>query len=156
MDLDSVDRQLLLLLQEDADRTIRDLADRVGVSAPTCLRRIRRMKERKLLLGTTAIVDPTRAGFSVQAIFEVKLHETNGAALRRFEAAMRAREAVGQCLEVAGELDYLLMVVAGDMADLGRFIERALSNDANVASFRTHIVLRKVVDRRSLPLRELA
>lgn len=143
---------MLGLLQSDANRTIRDLAGQLGVSAPTCLRRIRRLKQAKLLLGTVAVVDPVRAGFSVQALFEVKLHETGGAALRRFEAGMRARESVAQCFEVAGELDYLVTVVAKDMADLARFIERALSNDANVASFRTHVVLRRVVDRRTLPI----
>lgn len=152
MQLDRIDRRLLGLLQADSDRTIRDLAVELGVSAPTCLRRIRRLKQAKLLLGSVAQVDPVRAGFSVRAIFEIKLNRTGGAALRRFEAGMRAREQVAQCFEVAGELDYLVTVIARDMEDLARFIERALSNDDNILSFRTHIVLRRVVDRRTLPI----
>ena len=152
MQLDRIDRLLLGMLHANSDRTIRDLAVELGVSAPTCLRRIRRLKQAKLLLGSVAQVDPVRAGFSVQAIFEVKLHESGGSALRRFEAGMRAREQVAQCFEVAGELDYLVTVIARDMEDLARFIERALSNDENIARFRTHIVLRRVVDRRALPI----
>lgn len=152
MPLDPIDRKLLNLLQIDSDRTIRDLAAELGVSAPTALRRIRRLKKAKLLLGSTAQIDPVRAGFSVQAIFEVKLHESGGPALRRFEARMRTHSRVAQCFEVAGQLDYLVTVIARDMEDLAGFIERALASDDNIASFRTHIVLRRVVDRRTLPI----
>ena len=154
MPLDAIDRRLLNLLQVDSDRTIRALAMELGVSAPTCLRRIRRLKKAKLLLGSCAQIDPVRAGFSVQAIFEIKLHQSGGPALRRFESRMRTQGPVAQCFEVAGQLDYLVTVIARDMEDLAGFIERALASDENIASFRTHIVLRRVIDRRTLPIRD--
>lgn len=147
MDLpDRTDRHLLALLQQDNRQPLRTLAEQIGISAPTCLRRLRRLERTGTIRGHGARVDAAHLGFAVTAHVEVTLAQASGSEMRAFERRMMRCAEVLQCWELAGDIDYLLLVVVRDMPALSEFTRRHLADDVRVSSFRTLIVLRQTKD----------
>ena len=141
--LDRIDRQLLRLLQLDNRRALRDLADELGISAPTCLRRIRRLQSAGVIRGHAALLDADRVGLHVTAYVEVSLTDSSGAEMRAFERLMQRCPEVVQCAELAGEVDYLVKVVVPDMPSFGEFTRRHFADDGRVRAYRSLLVLRQ-------------
>lgn len=150
--LDRIDRRLLALLQQNNRRTLRDLADQLAVSAPTCLRRMRRLQDSGVIAGHVALLDPSRVGFGVSAYVEVSLVSASGAELSAFERRMQRCPEVLQCSEISGEVDYLLSVVARDLAAFGEFTRRHLADDRRVRTYRSLLVLRQTKNEHRLPV----
>ena len=150
--LDLTDRRLLALLQRNNRRALRALADELAISAPTCLRRMRRLESLGVIRGHSALLDPARAGFQVTAYVEVRLVDTSGADLAAFERRMQRCPEVLQCAELAGDVDYLLVVVTRDMAGFAEFARRQLADDRRVRSYRSHLVLRQAKNEHALPV----
>ncbi len=152
MVLDRLDRELLCLLQRDNRRALREYADELGISTPTCLRRLRRLEKSGVVERHTALLDPLRAGFGVMAYVEVALVNPSGVKMAAFERRMQRCPQVLGCAELAGHVDYLLTVVARDMPEFGDFTRRELANDREVRRFNSLMVLREVKARSGLPL----
>src|SRR5262245_30142681 len=108
--LDRTDRRLLALLQNNNRRPLRSLADELGISAPTCLRRMRRMESSGVIRSHTALVDPNRVGYAVMAFVEISLVHASGVEMAAFERRMLRSPEVIQCSEISGEVDYVLTV----------------------------------------------
>lgn len=149
---DRTDLALLALLQQDNRRPLRDLAAELGVSAPTCLRRIRRMEKAGIIRGHAALLDAAKLGLGVSAYIEVSLANASGAAIAGFERRIGRCPEVIQCAEIAGDSDFLLTVVARDMEAFGEFARRHLAGDNGVRSYRTLLVLRRSKHEHRLPL----
>jgi Lrp/AsnC family leucine-responsive transcriptional regulator len=139
-DLDSTDRRLLMLLQRNNRRRLRDLAAELSISAPTCLRRMRRLEASGVIRSHSAILDARRIGLTVTAFIEVALVDPSGAE-------------VVQCSELAGDLDYLLTILAADMPAFAQFTRRHLADDRRIRSYRSLLVLRQTKNESVLPLR---
>jgi Lrp/AsnC family transcriptional regulator, leucine-responsive regulatory protein len=154
MALDTTDFALLDLLQRDNRRTLRDYAFELGISAPTCLRRLRRLEKGGVILRHAAIVHPVRAGLGVSAYVEVALVNPSGARMTAFERRMQGCREVLQCSELAGHVDYLLTVVTRDMITFQDFTRRELARDDQVREFRSMLVLRHSKEQGALPLLE--
>jgi Lrp/AsnC family leucine-responsive transcriptional regulator len=152
MVLDRLDRELLCLMQRDNRRALREYADELGISTPTCLRRLRRLEKSGVVERHTALLDPLRAGFGVMAYVEVALVNPSGVKMAAFERRMQRCPQVLGCAELAGHVDYLLTVVARDMPEFGDFTRRELANDREVRRFNSLMVLREVKARSGLPL----
>lgn len=152
MGLDRLDRELLSLMQRDNRRALREYADELGISTPTCLRRLRRLEKSGVVERHTALLDPLRAGFGVMAYVEVALVNPSGVKMAAFERRMQRCPQVLGCAELAGHVDYLLTVVARDMPEFGDFTRRELANDREVRRFNSLMVLREVKARSGLPL----
>jgi Lrp/AsnC family leucine-responsive transcriptional regulator len=150
--LDSTDRRLLALLQVNNRRPLRDLADQLGISAPTCLRRMRRLQATGVILGHAALVDPNRVGLHVTAYVEVSLRDSSGIGTAAFERRMQRCPEVVQCSELAGEVDYLVTVVAPDMPSFSEFTRRHFADDRHVRAYRTLLVLRQTKNEHRLPI----
>ena len=116
--LDDVDIQLLTALQEDADRTNVELARLAGLSPAATLHRVRRLKESGVIRIITARLDPAAAGFPLQLYVMAALTRHDPRSTRVFEDQVRALPQIIDAVNVAGETDYLLTVVARDVADL--------------------------------------
>ncbi|HEY6124948.1 MAG TPA: Lrp/AsnC family transcriptional regulator [Steroidobacteraceae bacterium] len=152
MALDDLDRSLLDLLQKDNRRSLRDYALDLGISTPTCLRRLRRLEKGGVIQRHAAILDPLRAGFAVMAYVEVALVNPSGARMAAFERRMQRCREVLLCAELAGHVDYLLTVVTRDMPEFRDFTRRQLAGDAEVRKFRSLLVLRQSKEGAALPM----
>jgi Lrp/AsnC family transcriptional regulator, leucine-responsive regulatory protein len=140
------------LLQKNNRRSLRDLAGELGTSAPTCMRRMRRLESAGVIRAHTALLSPTRTGFAVMAFVEVMLVNASGAEMAAFERRMiRCREVI-QCSELAGEIDYLLTVQVREMQAFADFTRTQLGADRKVRSYRSLLVLRQLKNEHELPL----
>ena len=152
MTLDRTDLALLDLLQRDNRRSLRDYAADLGISTPTCLRRLRRLEKGRVIVRHAAVLDPLRAGFGVLAYVEVVLANPSGARMAAFERRMQRCADVLACAELAGHIDYLLTVAARDLPAFRDFTRRHLADDAEVRRFRSLLVLRQAKEGAALPL----
>ena len=150
--LDGKDRQILKALMEDGRLSNQELADRVNLSPSPCLRRIRLLEERGVIRGYGAIVDQKAIGLPVTAFVGVKLQRHDREAVEAFEAMVRAREEIVDCHMMAGEVDYLLRVVAADLEDYERFVREVLHNSPWVASIDTAFAYGRIKQGWALPL----
>lgn len=151
-ELDEIDLRLLEALQQDASLSNVALAERVHVSPPTCLRRVKRLREEGWIEAMVAILGRDKLGHGLQAIVEVSLDRQDAAHLDAFEARAVAEAGVQQCWRVSPGPDFVLVVHAPDMAGHLALSQRLFTQDANVrnvkaffatkrAKFGTQIVL---------------
>lgn len=140
--LDPIDRKILAELQADGRMTNVELARRVGISAPPCLRRVRTLEEQGYIRGYHADVDPRALGFEVQVFAMVGLNSQAEADLVAFENRCRAWPLVRECHMLNGEIDFILKCVAPDLPTFQRFLTQELTAADNVASVKTSLVIR--------------
>jgi DNA-binding Lrp family transcriptional regulator len=141
--LDEIDRRILAELQADGRMTNVELAGRVGISAPPCLRRVRTLEEAGYIRGYHADVDPRELGFEVQVFAMVGLNSQAEADLSAFEARCRAWPLVRECHMLNGEIDFILKCVAPDLSSFQSFLTEELLRAPNVASVKTSLVIRR-------------
>lgn len=149
--LDAIDRKILAELQADGRMTNVELARRVGISAPPCLRRVRTLEEAGLIRGYHADVDTRELGFEVQVFAMVGLQSQAEADLTKFEARCRAWSLVRECHMLNGEVDFILKCVAPDLSTFQSFLTEELTAAENVASVKTSLVIRCAKDEPGVP-----
>ena len=149
--LDPIDRKILAELQADGRMTNVELARRVGISAPPCLRRVRSLEEAGLIRGYHAEVDARELGFEVQVFVMVGLDSQAETELRAFEDRCRGWPLVRECHMLNGEVDFILKCVAPDLSSFQSFLTGELLTTPNVASVKTSLVIRGAKDEPSVP-----
>ena len=149
--LDPIDRQILAELQADGRMTNVELAKRVGISAPPCLRRVRTLEENGYIRGYHADVDPRELGFEVQVFAMVGLVSQAEADLTAFEERCREWPLVRECHMLNGEVDFILKCVAPDLSTFQSFLTGQLTAADNVASVKTSLVIRGAKDQPGVP-----
>ncbi|WP_371055052.1 Lrp/AsnC family transcriptional regulator [Rhodosalinus sp. K401] len=149
--LDPIDRKILAELQADGRMTNVELARRVGISAPPCLRRVRTLEEQGYIRGYHARVDARELGFEVQVFAMVGLQSQAEADLVAFEDQCRSWPLVRQCHMLNGEVDFILKCVAPDLSTFQSFLTGELTAAPNVASVRTSLVIRVSKDDPGVP-----
>jgi Lrp/AsnC family transcriptional regulator, leucine-responsive regulatory protein len=135
--IDETDRRILSQLQKDCSMTNQELAARVHVSAPTCLRRVRRLVQIGVIERQIAIVSPQALPGGLTAIVEVTLERQSAEALEDFERRLVGADAVQQCYRVSAGPDFILIVYVPDMAAYHAFAHQALTSQANVRNVRS-------------------
>jgi len=125
--MDEIDRKLLRLLQEDATLSIAQLADRVGLSATPCWKRIQKLEVKEVISGRVALVDPERVGVGMAVFVEVEAGAHTPEWLERFSAGVAAMPEVMALYRMAGDIDYLLQVAVADMAEFDAFYKRLIA-----------------------------
>jgi Lrp/AsnC family leucine-responsive transcriptional regulator len=150
--IDAIDQRILTQLQENGRLTNVELAERVGLSPSPCLRRVRLMEEAGIIRGYQATVDQVKVGLPVSVFVSVKLEKQREDALQRFEAAVRGFPEVLECYLMTGQRDYLLRVVAKDLADYERFLKATLTRIDGVASIESSFALAQVKHTAMLPI----
>jgi Lrp/AsnC family leucine-responsive transcriptional regulator len=141
--LDKVDRKLLNLLQKDNQIPTRTLADKVHISQPTCLRRIRDMRAAGIISADVAMIDPFALGYGMLAFLEVSLENQADERMQEFEARMSKEPEVMQCYFVSGDYDYFLVVHVVDMDAYYQFVRRAISGSGNVRHFQSRFPMKR-------------
>ncbi len=140
--LDPIDRKILSELQDDGRMTNVELARRVGISAPPCLRRVRSLEESGLIRGYHADVNARELGFEVQVFAMVGLDSQAENELTAFEDRCRSWPLVRECHMLNGEVDFILKCVAPDLSSFQSFLTGELLSTPNVASVKTSLVIR--------------
>jgi DNA-binding Lrp family transcriptional regulator len=143
VNLDEIDRRIVLELARDARLPNNTLAQRAGVAPSTCLVRVRALRERGVIRGYHADVDPAALGRPLQAMIAVRLQSDARGHIRRFVADVARRDEVLNVFFLAGKDDFLLHVAAGSTEDLRDFVED-LSSDADVAYTETSLIFEHV------------
>lgn len=152
MPLDKHDRALLRELQMDCQITNQALADKVGLSASVCWRRVNALEKSGIIRRYSAIVDGPSAGLGFQAVVYVSLvrHETSR--LQDFIAAVTQREEVLECLATTGDADYHLRVICEDQAAYNRLLEDFLFQLPGIAHVKTSLVLKEIKSQAYIPV----
>ncbi|HEY8263823.1 MAG TPA: Lrp/AsnC family transcriptional regulator [Methyloceanibacter sp.] len=150
--LDVTDWRILRELQADGRITNVELAQRVGISAPPCLRRVRALEEAGIIKGFTALLDAKALGFDVTAFAMVGLHSQAEADLIAFEERARSSPIVRDCYMLSGEIDFVLKCVATDLSAFQDFIIHELTAAPNVASVKTSLVIRASKHATGVPI----
>ena len=153
--LDPIDRRILAELQADGRMTNVELASRVGISAPPCLRRVRALEESGLIRGYHADVNARDLGFEVRVFAMVGLSSQAEADLSAFEARARSWSLVRECHMLNGEIDFILKCVSPDLSTFQSFLTGDLLKADNVASVKTSLVIRCAKDEPGLPFEVL-
>ena len=141
--LDKTDRKLLNLLQKDNLMPTRELAERVHISQPTCLRRLRDLREAGIISADVAMVDPFALGYGMLAFIEVSLNSQSDQQMQEFEASMAREAEVMQCYFVSGDYDYFLVVHVIDMDAYYQFVRRVISGSGKVRNFQSRFPMKR-------------
>jgi Lrp/AsnC family leucine-responsive transcriptional regulator len=153
--MDSFDRDLVAVLQQEGRIANVQLAERVHLSESACLRRVRTLESQGVIQGYSARVDPQKVGLSGIVFVSITLERQDQDELRVFEEAVRALPEVMDCYLMTGEFDYLLRVVVADTQDFERIHSQQLTRLPGVARVHSSFALRTVQKSAALPIRQL-
>ncbi len=152
MILDAIDRKILSELQKDARIRNVDLAERVGLSASPCLRRVKALENGGVIRDCVTLVDQGAVGLPVSVFITVTLERQVEKALEPFETAVHDWPEVMECYLMTGEGDYLLRVVTADLSAYERFLMDKLTRVPGIANIKSSFALKQVVYRTALPV----
>ncbi|CAM4172878.1 Lrp/AsnC family transcriptional regulator [Novosphingobium lubricantis] len=152
--MDAIDRRLLAELQAEGRVTNVELAQRVGLTAPPCLRRVRALEDAGVIRGYHADLDASKLGFSITVFALVSLKSQAEESLRQFEDHMRTLAEVRECHMLNGEIDFILKIVSKDLQSFQEFLTSKLTPAPNVASVKTSLTIRTAKQVPGVPLEE--
>ena len=143
-ELDSVDLELLRLLQDDATLSSASLGERLSLTVTPCWRRRKRLEDLGVIRDYQANLDRRKLGFDVMAFAQVRFGDHSTVAPDEFERVILKHPQVLTCHKVTGEADYVLTVLAKDLDSYGQFVEEVLRRQPGIASIQTSLALREV------------
>ena len=152
--LDALDRRILQELQDDGRITNVELARRVGISPPPCLRRLRALEEAGYIKGYRALLDAKLLGYDVTVFALVHLSSQADADLKQFEEFVRGQPLVRECWMLSGEIDFILKCVAPDLKTFQSFVTE-LTAAPHVRNVKTSLTLRNAKDAALVPMEDL-
>jgi len=150
--MDKSDLKLLALLQDNARTTVQAMADRIGASTASVQRRLRMLREGGVIKKEVAVLDAQKMGFDVTAIVSVELERDRLDQIDAFKRKARLDAQVLNFYCIAGDADFVMVVVAKDMRDYEAFTHRFFFSDKNVRKFRTSIVVSTEKATLALPI----
>lgn len=142
MALDHIDRQILSLLQDDGRMTNVELAERVGLTAPPCLRRVRALEDQGAIHGYHAELDPMSVGYTITVFAMVSLRSQAESDLEAFEKHVATIPEIRECHMLNGEIDFILKIVATDLKSFQQLLTTRLTSASNVSSVKTSLTIR--------------
>lgn len=149
---DHTNRKILAALQQDTRQTVQQIAQTVGLSTTPCWKRIKDLEQRGVITGYTVRLDRRQLGLDLMVMAEVNLTQHTEKAVAEFEAAVAATPHIVRCYSTTGQADYVLTIVARDVAQYEQFLSRTLFKLPAVAHVRSSIVLREVKASEGLPI----
>lgn len=156
MHLDKLDKRILRELQTDGRLTNTELAERVGLSATPCARRVKRMEEEGVIREHVVLLDASRLGLKLTALIQISMDRHTPDRFERFEAEVSKHPEVLECLLITGQsADYQLKVIVPDMEYYQEFLLNTITRIEGVADVHSSFIMRKVLDTRALPLHHL-
>ena len=150
--LNKIDLKILSHLQNNARLTNVELSEHIHLSQSPCLRRVRNMESSGIIQGYVALVDQNAVGLPVSVFVNVRLEKQIERALEKFEETVQDWSEVMECYLMTGDSDYLLRVVASDLAAYERFLMDKLTCVPGVASINSSFALKQVTYKTALPI----
>ncbi len=156
-EMDEIDKRMLRALQDHGRATYDELGLALGLSPSTVLRRVRRLEESGVIVSYRAMVDAKKAGMGLQAYINVRLEKhiestQRSSPMEQFRVSVETWPEVIECVSLTGEMDFLLRVVAVDMAHFSNFISEKLLRHPSVRDCKSSFVLDTVKRAAGLPL----
>lgn len=149
--LDSTDRRMLALLQEDGRITNQDLSQKVGLSPTPCLRRLKRLEESGVIRGYSAIVDPRAYGLPFSVFVSIRLSQQTQDNIAEFEKAVESWNEVAECYLMTGSQDYLLRVLTDGIDGYERFLKQKITRLKCIQSVESNFAMATIKKRIGLP-----
>jgi Lrp/AsnC family leucine-responsive transcriptional regulator len=150
-DLDAADRRLLNELQRDCRQSVAELAEAAHISVPTCQRRLQHLRKARIIEREVAIVDPARSPKPMTAFIDIRLKEHGEDLHLAFEASMNAIAQVTQCYQVTGEVDFVVTMNVGSIAEYHQLAMKHFAGDKSVATFRSVFVVKRAKFNPAIP-----
>lgn len=154
MHFDRIDRQIMGLLQAEGRMTNVELAERVGLTAPPCLRRVRALEQSGAIRGYHADLDPAALGYSITVFAMVSLTTQAEGALAEFEAHVATIPEVRECHMLNGEIDFILKLVAPDLPTFQDVLTKRLLTAPHVESVKTSLTIRTGKSTPGVPIED--
>lgn len=152
LELDTYDRRILDLLQEDAGLSTAEIAERVGLSQSPCWRRIQRLKEEGVIRRQVTLLDRRKIGLNAQIFAQVKLNAHGRSNLTEFAEAMRGFPEVLECHVLMGAVDFMLRIVTRDIEAYERFFFEKLSMVPGIQEVNSIVALSEIKSTTCLPV----
>ena len=152
LQIDAIDRKLLLALQENSQRSIQELGETVGLSPSACHRRVKALEHSGAIRNYRAVLDANRLGFTMEFFIEVGLQSQSEPSLDAFEAAVAEIPEVLECHLMAGQSDYILRVICRGHEDFERLHRRLSARLPGVARIHSNMSIRTVKALGGLPI----
>ena len=150
--IDAIDRKILAILQDDCRVTVADLAERVGLTASPCHRRIKILEEVGVVRRYIALVDQKAVGLPVSVFISIKLERQKEEDLERFAKSIKGWPEVLECYLMTGHRDYLLRVVVSDLQAYERFLKQKLTRLSGISSIESSFALDQIKYSIALPV----
>ena len=153
MVVDSFDRQILRVLQQDGRISNQDLADRIGLSPSPCLRRVRALEESGIVTGYRALIDAKALGYTLMALIYISMDKHTPERFEHFENEISQFSEVQECLLITGQdADYQIKVIVRDMDAFQELLLNRINRIQGVTGVHSSFVLRGVDDKMSVPV----
>ncbi|MEM7443300.1 MAG: Lrp/AsnC family transcriptional regulator [Pseudomonadota bacterium] len=153
--MDQIDKKILSTLQADASLSVADIADRVGLSATPCWRRIQKLERSGVIKGRVALLDPNQLNVGTTVFVTIKTHQHNADWLDTFAAALDAIPEVVDFYRMSGDIDYLLRLVVPDIAAYDEVYKRLIAV-GGLSDVTSTFVMEEIKHTTALPLSYLA
>jgi DNA-binding Lrp family transcriptional regulator len=144
IELDSIDRDILFHLRRDGRLTNVELARRVGLTPPPCLRRVKRLEEAGVIAGYRAVIDPAALGRGLEVLVDVEVNSTDRASVEAFEQTVASYPEVVEFRRMFGRPDYFLRVSVADHAAYEVFITGKLTGQPSVLRTTSHLTMKQI------------
>ncbi|WP_217195493.1 Lrp/AsnC family transcriptional regulator [Streptomyces buecherae] len=142
--LDAVDRDILFHLGQDGRLTNVELAKRVGLTPPPCLRRVKRLEEAGVITGYRAVINPQALGRGLEVLVNVEIYAQDRKSFQEFEDTVSAFEEVTEFRRMYGRPDYFIRVAVADHAAYENFITDKLSSLPAVLRLESHLTMKEI------------
>ena len=152
--MDALDRRILREVQRDNSGSATDLAERCGTTESTALRRLKRLRDGKVIQRQVAVIDPAKVGRGITVVLTVRLERETPAVLDAFRKRLAAHPDITHCYFVTGSWDYVLILTVSAMADYDRFLTEMIVGQKAVVATDTHVVLQPMKSAAPIPIDE--
>ncbi len=148
--LDTIDHHILNILQEDSMISVKDIAEKIGLSFTPTYERMKSLKQKGIIKKYVAIVDRELSGYNIMSYCNVVLKEQSLKKLQEFEHKIMNESQVLEVVSLSGTYDYMLKIVAKDIADYNNFMIKVLANIPNIGQYHSNIVLSVIKEETKL------
>ncbi len=152
--IDKIDKVLLHLVQENARKSLDELANGAGISKSAAQRRLQKLRDSKIIVGDITVVDPSRAGPSVTMLVEIEFERDRPEFMSLFQRWIASEIHIQQAWCITGRGDYTLVVMTSSIEEFDTFMERLLNDNRYVRKFMTSVVLRTIKRGLTVPMSE--